>query len=62
MVFKAIFITFPAMVKGLLKGYRPIIGMDGCHLQSTVGGCLLSAVVRDANNQIFPIGYEVVIV
>ena len=38
-VFKTIFITFPAMVKGLLKGCRPIIRMDGCHLKSTADAC-----------------------
>ena len=41
-VFKAIFITFPELVKGLLKGCRPIIGMNGCHLKFTTGGCLQS--------------------
>ena len=46
-VFKAIFITFQAMVKGLLKGCRPIIRIHGCHFMSTVGGCLLSAVAKD---------------
>jgi len=25
------------MVKGLLKGFRPIIGMNGCHLKSIAG-------------------------
>ena len=41
-VFKAIFITFPALVKGLLKGCRPIIGMNGCRLKFTTSGRLLS--------------------
>ena len=59
-MFKAIFITFSAMIKGLLKSCWSIIGMNRCHLKTTAGGCLLSAGVRDANNQMFPIGYAVV--
>jgi len=32
--------------------------MDG-YLKTTAGGCLLSAVARDANNQMFPAGYAI---
>jgi len=42
--FKFIFITFPSLVKGLFKGCRPIIGMNGYHLKSIAGGCLLAVV------------------
>ncbi|KAL0434777.1 UNVERIFIED_CONTAM: hypothetical protein Sradi_0185600 [Sesamum radiatum] len=40
---------------GISKGCRPIICLDGCHLKSSVGGILLSAVGIDANNyQLLP--------
>ena len=34
--------------------------MNGCHLKSVAGGCLLAAVARDDNNQIVPAAYDVV--
>ncbi|WVY95594.1 hypothetical protein V8G54_027745 [Vigna mungo] len=39
---------------------RPIIGLDGCFLKGKYGGELLTAVGRDANEQILPIAYAVV--
>ncbi|KAL0299181.1 UNVERIFIED_CONTAM: hypothetical protein Sradi_6577900 [Sesamum radiatum] len=41
-------------------GCRPIICLDGCHLKSSVGGILLSAVGIDAKNCIYPFAYAVV--
>ena len=55
--YKSIFITFYSIVKELVKGCRLIIGMDRCHLKSIAGGCLLAAIARDGNNQMFPIAY-----
>ena len=52
-VIKSIFLCFSPMMKGLLKGYKPIIRMDGYHLKGTAGGVLLSAMSRDNNNQMF---------
>ncbi|XP_027916010.1 uncharacterized protein LOC114175451 [Vigna unguiculata] len=39
---------------------RPIIGLDGCFLKGQYGGELLTAVGRDANDQMLPIAYAVV--
>lgn len=44
-----------------MAGCRPIIGIDRCFLKR-MGNCqLLSAIGRDANNQIFPIAWAVVV-
>ena len=59
-VFKAFFIGFSSLRKGFLKGCRPIIGFDGCFLKTFLGGALLSAVTKDANNQMYPICWAVV--
>ncbi|CAH9073115.1 unnamed protein product [Cuscuta europaea] len=42
------------------KHCRPLIGVDGCHLKTTIGGQILTVVSIDANNSIFPIAYAIV--
>jgi len=42
------------------NGCRPFIGVDGCHLKSSYGGQLLVTVVRDPNDQYFPLSFVVV--
>ncbi|XP_071927409.1 uncharacterized protein [Coffea arabica] len=49
-----------ALKNGFLEGYRPIIGLDGCFLKSPFGGQLLTALGRDANENMFPISFAVV--
>ncbi|XP_060669136.1 uncharacterized protein LOC132800145 [Ziziphus jujuba] len=44
---------------GFLKGYRPFIGVDDCHLKGQFGGVLLIAVGVDANNNIFLLAFFV---
>jgi len=39
---------------------RSIIGLDGCFLKRRFSGELLTAVARDANDQMFPLAYAVV--
>ncbi|XP_027936312.1 uncharacterized protein LOC114191341 [Vigna unguiculata] len=39
---------------------RPFIGLDGCFLKGKYGGELLTAVARDANDQMFPLAYAIV--
>ncbi|XP_058759822.1 uncharacterized protein LOC131633127 [Vicia villosa] len=39
---------------------KPLVGLDACFLKGETGGQLMSAVGRDANNQIYPIAYAVV--
>ncbi|KAL2906380.1 Dystrophin-related protein 2 [Bienertia sinuspersici] len=60
LVFKRMFISFEAQYEGFIKGCRPLIGIDGCHLKGNYNGCLLSAIALDGNQQIFPIAYAVV--
>ncbi|GJR06777.1 zinc finger, PMZ-type containing protein [Tanacetum coccineum] len=43
-----------------LDGCRRVIGLDGCFLTHTCKGQLLTAMGRDANNQMFPIAWVVV--
>ena len=49
-----IFISFGAVIRGLVKGCRGRIRIDGAHLKGQYGGTLLSAVALDGNNQLFP--------
>ena len=58
--FEWFFVSFRAMQTGFVKGCRPLIGLDGCHLSSAYGGVLLSACAMDADNGIFPLAYCVV--
>ena len=39
---------------------RRVIGLDGCFLRSTLRGELLTAMGRDANNQMFPMAWAVI--
>ncbi|KAL9224697.1 hypothetical protein vseg_000709 [Gypsophila vaccaria] len=58
--FKAMFVSFNAWILGFLKGCRPIIGVDGCHLKGRYKGMLLSAMTLDANNNLYCIAYAIV--
>ena len=46
--------------RGFLKGCRPIIFLDGCHLKSRYKGQLQTAVGIDPNDCIFPIAMGLV--
>ena len=54
------YIRYNVQKFGFLRGCRPIIGLDGCHLKERLGGQILSATVRYANDNIFPIAFVVV--
>nr|GEY52276.1 hypothetical protein [Tanacetum cinerariifolium] len=45
---------------GWLEGCRKSIGLDGCYLTHICKGQLLTAIGRDANNQMFPVAWAVV--
>lgn len=60
LLFKSIFISFTAMWKGFMEGYKPLICIDKTRLKRNYGGVLLSAVVLDGNNEIFPLAYAVI--
>ena len=59
-VFQRFYVCFDACRRGFLEGCRRIIGLDGCFLKGPLKGELLSAIGRDANNQIYPIAWAVV--
>ncbi|XP_027158540.1 uncharacterized protein LOC113760170 [Coffea eugenioides] len=59
-IFKRIFVMFTAQKEGFVNACRPIIGLDACHLKGIIGGQLMSAIGRDANNQMFPIAMALV--
>jgi hypothetical protein len=58
--FHRIYICFKAVSDCWKKGCRRVIGLDGCFLKGRVKGELLTAIGRDANNQVFPIAWAVV--
>ncbi|GJW25672.1 splicing factor [Tanacetum coccineum] len=53
-------VCFTGLRKGWLDRCRRVIGLDGCFLTHTCKGQLLTAMGRDANNQMFPIAWAVV--
>ncbi|KAK2651283.1 hypothetical protein Ddye_018772 [Dipteronia dyeriana] len=53
------FLSFKASQVGVKKGYRPLIGIDGCHLTGQFGGVMLLANDLDGDNGIFPIAFYV---
>lgn len=58
--FQRLYICMDGCKQGFLKGCRPIIGLDACHLKGPYGGQLMAAVGRDANDQFFPLAFSVV--
>ncbi|CAH9131884.1 unnamed protein product [Cuscuta epithymum] len=56
-VFDRFYVCFDACKKGFLEGCRRLIGIDGAFLKTEVKGEILTAVGRDANNQMFPIAW-----
>ncbi|KAL2942222.1 FK506-binding protein 4 [Bienertia sinuspersici] len=59
LIFKSIIISFKGVIDGLSVGCRSL-GVDGAHLKGSFGGMLLSAIVIDANNEIFPFAWAIV--
>jgi len=60
---EAIFQRFYSCSKACKDSFvscRPIIGLDSCFLKGKYGGELLSAMGRDANDQLLPLAYVVV--
>jgi len=45
---------------GCKRGCGKVIGLDGCFLKGKIKGELLTAIGRDANNQVYPIAWAVV--
>ncbi|GJX29762.1 hypothetical protein Tco_0237841 [Tanacetum coccineum] len=51
---------FKGMKDGWLSGCRKVIGIDGCFITHVCKGELLTAMGRDANNQMYPITWAIV--
>ncbi|KAK9921892.1 hypothetical protein M0R45_030385 [Rubus argutus] len=58
--FHRMYVCLAACKDGWIKGCRPIIGLDGCHIKGQHPGQILSAVGIDGNNGMFPVAYAVV--
>ncbi|XP_062010891.1 uncharacterized protein LOC133727313 [Rosa rugosa] len=55
--FHRMYICFAACKEGWMRGCRPIVCLDGCHVKGQHPGQLLTAVGIDANNGMFPVAY-----
>ncbi|GJU77031.1 zinc finger, PMZ-type containing protein [Tanacetum coccineum] len=58
--FKRFYVCFFRLKAGWIEGCRKVIGLDGCFLTHICKGQLLTAMGRDANNQMFLIAWAVV--
>ncbi|XP_021730761.1 uncharacterized protein LOC110697683 [Chenopodium quinoa] len=59
-LFMRMFICLMPLKYGFLRGCRPIIGVDGCHLKGAYQGQILAVVSKDGNNNIYPIAWATV--
>ena len=57
--FEGFYLCFSGLRKGFLAGCRKVISLDGAFLKTMLGGCILSAIGRDGNNQMYPIAWAV---
>ncbi|XP_073121759.1 uncharacterized protein [Henckelia pumila] len=58
--FRRLFICFHACVVGFVSGCRPLIFLDDTHIKNKYKGCILVAVSKDANDDLFTIAYAIV--
>ncbi|XP_021774243.1 uncharacterized protein LOC110738175 [Chenopodium quinoa] len=58
-VFQRLFMCFEGLAKGWKEGCRKVLAVDGCFLKTFLGGQLLCAVGRDANDQMYPVAWAV---
>ena len=58
--FKRMYVRYNAQKVGFLRGCRPLVGLNGCHLKGKFGGHILSATARNGNDNISPIALGVV--
>ncbi|XP_021773644.1 uncharacterized protein LOC110737619 [Chenopodium quinoa] len=49
-----------AAIDGVVAGCRSLVGVDEAHLKGHFGGVLLSDVVVDGNNELFPFAWAIV--
>ena len=58
-LFQRLYVYLDACKKGFVA-CRPFIGVDACHLKGHYGDQLMTAVVTDLNDQLFPLAFSVV--
>ncbi|XP_076889362.1 uncharacterized protein LOC143540095 [Bidens hawaiensis] len=58
--FFRLFVCFDGVKRGFLEGCRKILCLDGCFLKTFLGGMLLVAIGRYANDQMYPVAWAVV--
>lgn len=58
--FQRIFVCLHAMKKGFVRGCKPWVGIDGCHLEGPFGGVLLSVAALDGIKGMFPVAIAMV--
>lgn len=58
-MFKRFFLNFKAQQIRFNTGCRRFIRLDGAHLKTIEGGALLSAVILDTNQGIFPLAVAI---
>lgn len=59
-VFQRIYIFLTSIIEGFTADCRNILGLVGSLLKALMKGMLPMAVVRDENNQIFPVAWAIV--
>ena len=55
-----LFIAHAFSIQGFIKGCRPVLAIDSCHLSGPYKGALLSAIAYDADDGMFPLTLGVV--
>ncbi|XP_076882243.1 uncharacterized protein LOC143530648 [Bidens hawaiensis] len=58
--FFRLFVYFDGVKRGFLAGCRKLLCLDGCFLKTFLGGMLLAAIGRDANDQMYLLAWAVV--
>ncbi|RVW19494.1 hypothetical protein CK203_117645 [Vitis vinifera] len=58
--FMQLFIAHAFSIQGFIKGCRPVLAIDSCHLSGPYKGALLSAIAYDADDGMFPLALGVV--
>lgn len=59
-IFKRMYVCFAVMMKGFKVGYYKVFGLDCCFIKASLKGEILSVIKRDANNQINPVAWAMV--
>ncbi|KAL5563434.1 hypothetical protein UlMin_033181 [Ulmus minor] len=59
-IFQRIYVCLGAYKQGFLESYRPLVGVEGCHVKGPYIGQLLSVVGEDSNNFMFLIAYSII--